>query len=47
MKMYTRVFNRIQEAEEFVNASNIQKKDVLSLSQTADGTYLLVYYGEQ
>lgn len=46
MKMYTRAFNRMMELDAFVNENGIQQSEIVSIFQSNDGTYLLVYYGE-
>lgn len=46
MRMYTRAFNRMSELNKFVNDNGIQKDSIVSIFQSVDGTYLLVYYGE-
>lgn len=46
MKMYTRAFNRMMELNEYVNENGIEKKDIVDIFQSIDGTYLLIYYGE-
>lgn len=47
MKMYTRAFNQMKELNTFVNENKIQKENIVSVLQSNDGTYLLVYYAEQ
>lgn len=46
MKMFARNFNSTREAVDFVNKSGIAQENVVSLTPSADGTYLLVYYAE-
>jgi hypothetical protein len=46
MRMYTRAFNRMSELNKFVNENGIQKDSIVSIFQSVDETYLLVYYGE-
>lgn len=47
MKMYTRAFNQMKELNVFVNENKISKENIVSVLQSNDGTYLLVYYAEQ
>lgn len=47
MKMYTRAFNQMKELNAFVNENKIPKENIVSVLQSNDGTYLLVYYAEQ
>ena len=44
--MYTRVFDKIRDAEEFAVSSNIKKENIVSLSQINSGQFLLIYYAE-
>ena len=46
MRMYTRAFNKMSELNKFVNENGIQKDNIVSIFQSVDETYLLVYYGE-
>lgn len=47
MKMYTRAFNKMKEANDFVNAQGIDKQNIVNIFQSNDGTYLLIYYAEE
>lgn len=46
MRMYTRAFNKMSELNKFVNEIGIAQERIVSIFQSADETYLLVYYGE-
>ena len=46
MKMYTRAFNDMRDANAYVNEHGIPQEHVVSIFQSNDGTYLLVYYAE-
>lgn len=46
MKMYTRAFNDMRSLNNFVNEAGIAKKDIVSIFQSTDGTYILSYYAE-
>lgn len=46
MKMYTRAFNDMREANTFVNEHGIAKDQIVNIFPAGDGTYLLVYYAE-
>lgn len=46
MKMYTCAFNQMKELNEFVNREKITQNRIVSIFQSVDGTYLLIYYGE-
>lgn len=46
MRMYTRAFNKMSELNKFVNENGIRKDNIVSIFQSVDETYLLVYYGE-
>ncbi len=37
----------MRELIEFVNQQNIQKENIVSLGETRDGLFLLVYFGEE
>lgn len=47
MRMYTRAFNDMREANSFVNEHGIAKDQIVSIFPAGDGTYLLVYYAEE
>lgn len=46
MRMYTRGFNSMKDLNDYANAAGIAKDRIVSVFQSEDGTYLLVYYGE-
>ena len=46
MRMYTRAFNKMVELEGFVNENDIAKDQIVSITQSSDGNYFLVYYAE-
>ena len=46
MKMYTLAANDMREIQSKVNELGLSKDQIVNVLQTADGTYLLVYYGE-
>lgn len=46
MKLRTETANTMRALVEFVNANNIQKENIVSMAETKDGLYLLVYFGE-
>lgn len=45
MRMYTRLFNSLREAEDFVNENKIAKEDIVCMIPD-DGAVSFVYYGE-
>lgn len=47
MRMYTRAFNKMVELEQFVNERDISKDQIVSISQSSDQNYFLVYYAEE
>lgn len=46
MKLRTESANTMRELVEFVNEHHIEKDNIVSMAQTKDGLYLLVYFGE-
>lgn len=46
MRMYTEIFNQMRDLTQFVNARGIAKDDIAAVQQLADGTFMLVWYGE-
>ena len=46
MKMYTLAANDMREIQNKVNELGLKQDQIVSILQSADGTYLLVYYGE-
>lgn len=46
MKMYTKAFNQLREAEQFVNENNIPKKDIVTIIPEVDGTFAVIYYAD-
>lgn len=46
MKMFTRAFNDKRQATNFINESGISKDNIVAFFQENDGTYTLMYYGE-
>lgn len=46
MKMCTKAFNKMNEAEKFINAKGIEKDDIITIFQDKDGLYVLMYYEE-
>lgn len=46
MRVYTQAFNDMRAATDFINEKGITKDRVLSLFQSDEGLYLLVYYAE-
>ena len=47
MRVYTRIFNKMREVEEFLNSAGIQKENIVNIFQSQDGSFVLVYYGEE
>ena len=46
MRMYTIIKNTTREIEDFVNQKGIEKKDIVDIFPTVDGSYCLIYYGQ-
>lgn len=46
MKMYTIAANDMREIQTKVNELGLKKDQIVSILQSADGTFLLIYYGE-
>lgn len=46
MRMYTIIKNKVREIEDYVNEKGIEKKDIVDIFQTIDGSYCLIYYGQ-
>ncbi len=44
--MYTHGANSMREIEKFVNDNGIDKKDIVDIFQSKDGSFFLVYYAE-
>ena len=44
MRMYTVGFNKMSEVNDFVNSHGITKEQIVSIIESASGTWLLVYY---
>ena len=44
MRMYTVGFNQMSEVNDYVNEKGITKEQIVSILQSASGTWLLVYY---
>ena len=47
MKLYSKDGNTMRELIDFVNKNNIQKDNIISLGETRDGMFLLIYFGEE
>lgn len=46
MKMFTQAANDMREINKFVNENGIEQDRIVTVFQSTDGTYLLVYYAE-
>lgn len=46
MKMYTEGFNSMRDVEKFINSKGLQKDAIVSILQSNDGTFFLLYYDE-
>ena len=46
MKMYTEAANSLRDINDFVNEHNIPQDSIVSIIQSNDGVYMLVYYAE-
>ena len=46
MKMLTHAANKMREIEEFINANNIPKEHIVNIFQSQDGTFMVIYFGE-
>ncbi|MBQ3950927.1 MAG: hypothetical protein II661_10675 [Bacteroidales bacterium] len=46
MKLLAQSFNKLRELTVFVNENHIPKDKIVSAQSSSDGTYLLLYYGE-
>lgn len=47
MKLLSKGANTMRELTDFVNEKGIQKDNIVSLGETRDGMFLLVYFGEE
>ncbi|MBO6306350.1 MAG: hypothetical protein J6M55_02465 [Paludibacteraceae bacterium] len=47
MKLLSKGGNTMRELIDFVNQQKIEKENILSLGETRDGLFLLVYFGEE
>lgn len=46
MKMYTIAANDMRGIQDKVNELGLTKDQIVNILQSADGTFLLIYYGE-
>lgn len=47
MKLYSKGGNTLRELIDFVNEKGIKKEDIVSMGETRDGLFMLVYFGEE
>jgi len=47
MKLLSKGGNTMRELIDFVNQQKIEKENIVSLGETRDGLFLLVYFGEE
>ena len=47
MKLFSKGGNSLRELVEFINEKKIKKEDIVSLGETKDGLFMLVYYAEE
>lgn len=47
MKLLSKGGNTMRELIDFVNQQNIKKENIVSLGETRDGLFLLVYFAEE
>ena len=45
--MYTQAANDMREINNYVNDNHIPQEDIVSILQSKDGTYMLVYFAEE
>jgi len=47
MKLLSKGGNTMRELIDFVNQQKIEKENIVSLGETRDGLFLLIYFGEE
>lgn len=47
MKLYSKGGNSYRELVDFVNEHKIKKEDIVSMGETRDGLFMLIYFGEE
>lgn len=46
MKMYTQSFNTMRGLNEYVNENHISQDSIVTIYETNDGIFLLIYYAD-
>ena len=47
MRLHTKAFNMLRELETYVNEKGIVRDQIVSVTQSAEELWVLVWYGEQ
>lgn len=47
MKLFSKGGNSLRELIDFVNENKIKKEDIVSMGETRDGLFMLIYFGEE
>jgi hypothetical protein len=47
MKLFSKGGNSLRELVDFVNEHKIEKENIVSLGETKDGLFMLVYFAEE